>query len=54
MEDCAICLEILNTDIINKWTCIHKFHCKCIKDWNKFCPLCETTELNNQNFEFYN
>lgn len=49
MEDCAICFETLDNNIINKWSCNHKFHSNCIKNWNKFCPLCKTTELNNKN-----
>jgi hypothetical protein len=49
MEDCAICFETLDNNIINKWSCNHKFHSNCIKVWNKYCPFCRTTKLNNQN-----
>ena len=54
MEDCAICLETLNTDIINKWTCNHKFHSNCIKQWKtNSCPLCRTNDLQiNINLTF--
>jgi len=46
MEDCAICLEWLDNDINIKWSCRYKFHSNCIKNWNKFCPLCKTTKLD--------
>jgi hypothetical protein len=49
MEDCAICFETLEENIINKWSCNHKFHSNCIKQWKKnSCPLCRTTKLNNE------
>lgn len=50
MEDCAICFETLEENINNKWSCNHKFHSNCIKQWKKnSCPLCRITKLNNQN-----
>jgi len=55
MEDCAICFETLEENIINKWSCNHKFHSNCIKQWKKnSCPLCRITKLNNQNIKSNN
>lgn len=55
MEICAICIDNLDNNIINKWSCIHIFHSNCIKKWkNNSCPLCRTTELNNQNIKSNN
>lgn len=31
MENCAICLDTLDNNIINKWSCNHIFHSNCIK-----------------------
>ena len=44
MEECSICLEIMETDII-LLTCLHKFHTSCILLYkaiykNKPCPIC--------------
>lgn len=44
MEDCAICLEPMKTDIV-LLRCLHKFHTECILhsrvNHNNFgCPIC--------------
>lgn len=44
MEECAICLENMRTDI-SILCCFHKFHTNCIISWylkNKFCPICRS------------
>lgn len=47
MDECAICLESLNNEIV-KLDCNHQFHLNCIKNIdNNKCPLCRkfiTTE----------
>ena len=43
--NCAICLNILENDIISKWKCNHKFHNICISTWNNGCPICRNNVL---------
>lgn len=43
VEECSICLDILNNDTNKILTCNHIFHKKCIDTWlkrNNICPLC--------------
>lgn len=54
MEDCSICLSKLDNNIVSKWSCSHQFHSSCIINWNKFCPLCKTTKINNPSIQFNN
>ena len=42
MEECAICLDPLKTDLV-VLHCFHKFHTKCIiknKKYSHQCPIC--------------
>jgi hypothetical protein len=45
-DDCAVCLELLNNDIIVKTNCSHHFCCNCLYKINKNateqipCPIC--------------
>jgi len=45
-QECPICLcEIKKSDAIRFLVCLHKYHEKCIADWNKRaknCPICRT------------
>ena len=44
--ECIICYENTN-EFLEPYKCNHKFHKKCIKKWNKTCPLCRTDKKNN-------
>tara|TARA_B100000214_G_scaffold371873_1_gene349060 strand:+ start:182 stop:535 length:354 start_codon:yes stop_codon:yes gene_type:complete len=57
--DCSICLDTsIENKMITKWICNHKFHEKCIEEWNNYCPNCRcnkliktTTKYNNNCFD---
>ena len=47
-EKCGICLELLKNNV-KKISCKHKFHAKCIREWqlslqtnNDKCPICRS------------
>ena len=44
---CAICLEN-ESDLtgIRYWHCTHKFHKRCIEDYNKRCKICKCPICN--------
>ena len=49
MEECSICLESMETDII-LLKCLHHFHTKCITDHifkhkKHLCPICRCPAL---------
>lgn len=47
LEDCAICLEKLNTQTsILRLSCSHRYHKVCYINWNKFCPQCRQNPIN--------
>ena len=42
MAECSICLEAINTDLL-ELNCMHSFHSFCMYDWiimNNTCPMC--------------
>ena len=44
MEECCICLDDLETDIV-VLNCLHKFHYKCLltsRRYTQECPLCRS------------
>lgn len=51
VDVCPICYDPLtenNSECVQKWNCSHRFHTKCIQNWNNGCPLCRTTQLRTQ------
>ena len=44
--DCSICLDTsIENKMVPKWICNHKFHEKCIEEWNSYCPNCRCNKL---------
>lgn len=44
-EDCAICIDAIDTQLIYRTLCNHSFHLECLQQWvdsrpNATCPIC--------------
>ena len=42
-DECSICLSDLNSNVIELYSCGHKYHEECIKkslERSRLCPLC--------------
>ena len=47
MNECSICLDLIDDNITKILICNHKFHKSCIDTWLKqknMCPLCRTPQ----------
>lgn len=40
MNDCGICLQIMERDLWHCKQCRNKLHNRCYKRWNSLCPFC--------------
>ena len=49
---CSICLEnVSDFTGTSFWHCTHKFHKKCIEDYNKLCKICKCPICNAEKKE---
>jgi len=39
-DDCSICLNSLSNNPVCMMYCGHVFHCHCVRQWGRGCPLC--------------
>lgn len=53
-QDCSICHEILETDLIKLGCCKQLMHKKCIDEWlknNNLCPLCKENVFDSYKYK---